>query len=223
MVTLRKFLSREHLFDAAEAMVRHVVGAGGSRPFAILLSGGETPRPLYSRLAEHPFAAPSALRLIPADERMVPDTDVNSNLRQIRAVAAAVAMGRPQVLQVDTSRPLEAAALDYEAQLHRFLAEGVIELGFLGLGADGHTASLFTPADVRSSRGRLAVGVRRESGYDRVTVTADLLAMVRRLVVLVVGPEKRQAVLSLEVQPDTTAAGVLLDGHARAEVWFAPD
>jgi 6-phosphogluconolactonase len=222
MVTVRRWVSRSQLFAEADDLVRAVVAAGDGHLYGIMFSGGETPRSLYQGLVSCPLKAPPCLRFLPADERMVPESDASSNVRQIRAMAVAAGMGREQVLAVDTRLPLDEAAQDYESTLLQFLDSGAIELGFLGLGADGHTASLFTVDDVRQSRGRLAVGVRRAGGLDRVSVTADLLASVRRLVVLVVGAEKVQAVDSLGDRPYTSAAGMLLDGHARAEVWFAP-
>jgi 6-phosphogluconolactonase len=222
MVTVRCWASRAELFAGADALVRDVAVAAERGLVGVLFSGGETPRPLYQGLVERPLRAPAGLRFLLADERMVPESDAASNVAQIRGVAEAAGMGREQVLAVDTTRSLEEAARDYDLRLRMFLGGGRIELGFLGLGTDGHTASLFTPDDVRRGCGRLATGVLRAGGPDRVSVTADLVDRVGRLVVLVVGAEKRQAVDALGSRPYTSAAGKLLDGHARAEVWFAP-
>jgi 6-phosphogluconolactonase/glucosamine-6-phosphate isomerase/deaminase len=94
-------------------------------------------------------------------------------------------------------------------------------LGILGLGADGHLASLFRPEDLRRGGGRYAIAVPRDPGPDRVSVTRELLLLIERLVFLVVGAEKAEVVKRAEHDDPRLTAIQGVRGAKSVELWFS--
>jgi len=122
---------------------------------------------------------------------------------------------------VRTELPLEQAAAEYERALGELLGSGVrIGLGLLGLGADGHTASLFGEADLERARGRLAIAVHRPDGMSAVSVTPELIARVSEPVFVVAGPDKRTAIDALVAGDLELTAWRAVQGCERVELWM---
>jgi len=153
-IQIRRFLSRAQLEAALEERLRTAIAeesglpnapaTGPRAPVAIMLSGGSTPLPAYRSLAARPPKPAAGLKILFCDDRYVPSTAEASNFHQSLALIEALALSEPSVLRVRTELPLEKAAEDYESRLDGLLSEGTrFGLGLLGLGADGHTASLF--------------------------------------------------------------------------------
>lgn len=221
MTTLvtRLFDSRADLESAlAERLARAIAAPGAAA--AHMLSGGTTPLPAYRALAAHPPRRNPQLHILFSDDRYVPADSPASNYHRIAPFLAALALPAAAVLRVRTELPLEEAARDYERQLAALLGSGVrIGLGLLGLGADGHTASLFSAADIARGSGRLAVAVQRPDGMSAVSVTPELLAQVGEPLFVVAGADKRDAVRSLLAQDSTLTAWRAVMGCARVELW----
>lgn len=185
------------LFFQAKACVRSF------GDFHIALSGGSTPEPLYRRLMYDPNYRElpwKRTHLWIVDERCVPFDDDRSNFKMIREILVEHSdIPREQV------HPIEATAPDadtrYEATLREHLAwreKGHDRLDYilLGMGADGHTASLFPRSPALDARDRLAV---MNTGPmvtppDRVTMTLELINASRLVAVMVTGEKKRDAV-----------------------------
>jgi 6-phosphogluconolactonase/glucosamine-6-phosphate isomerase/deaminase len=152
-IQIRRFLSRAELEAALEERLRlaitrpggAVAGAAGARgAVAVMLSGGSTPLPAYRSVAARPPRPAAGLKILFSDDRYVPSTENASNYHQSLALIEALALPESSVLRVRTELPLEKAAEDYEQRLDALLGEDThFTLGLLGLGADGHTASLF--------------------------------------------------------------------------------
>jgi 6-phosphogluconolactonase len=151
---------------AAEEFVRAArtaIGAQGR--FAVAMSGGSTPRSLYSRLAsDYSDFAWNRVFLFFGDERHVPPTDPESNYRMVNeSLLAKIAIPAENVFRVLAENPdANAAALDYEIKLRRFfeLKPGEFprfDLILLGMGPDGHTASLFPDSAALEELSRLVV------------------------------------------------------------------
>src|SRR5256886_2591758 len=194
MTTLitRRFASRAALDAALEQRLRQAIGAAGAS--AIMLSGGTTPLPAYRALARGPLPH-DRLHVLFSDDRYVPSEADASNYHQARALLDALALPASSVARVHTELPLAEAAADYERQLAALLNSGVrIGLGLLGLGADGHTASLFGAADLERARGHLAIAVQRPDGMSAVSVTPELLAHVEDPLFVVAGGGKHDAI-----------------------------
>ena len=137
------------------------------------------------------------------DERCVPPADGNSNYRLIReSLLDGLARG-PEVHRVRGELPPDEAADDYDAAL-----EGVtLDFALMGIGPDGHTASLFPNAPTLDADDRRAVAA--EAGMEpfvpRVTMTRPVLAAAREMIYLVTGAKKAEAVERAFGQPPSPA------------------
>ena len=178
--------------------------------FVVLLAGGETPGGTYRFLATNPLRDQvpwSAVHVFWGDERCVPGDDPRSNQWMARRTLldhVPVPAAHIHPIYCDSS-PLEAAAA-YEELLCAFFTGGPprFDLVFLGLGANGHTASLFPGTAALDERQRWAVEVYvAEEGLHRVTLTASVINQSTLVVFLVAG-EGKAAVLRevLEGKPD---------------------
>jgi 6-phosphogluconolactonase len=220
MTTLitRTFGSRTALDTALTERLALALAAPGAS--AVMLSGGSTPLPAYHALARRPLKRDDRLHILFSDERYVPSDSAASNYHQTRELLEVLALPQESLLRVRTELPLEQAVADYERALAALLSSGVrIGLGLLGLGADGHTASLFSTADLARARGRYAIGVARPDGMLAVSVTPELLATVREPVFVVAGRGKRTAVGHLVAEDPQLIAWAAVRGCAAVELW----
>ena len=218
-LTTRRFPSRAALDAALAQRLGQALCTNGAS--AIMLSGGTTPLPAYRALARGPLPH-DRLHILFSDERYVPSDSDASNYHQSRPLLDALALPATAVARVRTELPLDEAARDYESQLAALLNSGVrIGLGLLGLGADGHTASLFGAADLERARRHLAIAVDRPDGMSAVSVTPDLLSRVEELLFVVAGSGKHDAVQALAAQDPKSTAWRAVQGCAGAQLWFA--
>ncbi|HSY08316.1 MAG TPA: 6-phosphogluconolactonase [Steroidobacteraceae bacterium] len=217
-VRVRRFELRRDLDAALAERLRGAATRGA--PGAVMLAGGTTPQPAFALLAAHPLRAAPGLHVLYSDERYVPSTSDASNYHLSLPLLAALGLPARQVLRVQTELPLEAAAQAYEERLQSLLSEQLpVRLGILGLGADGHTASLFKPADLAAARGRLAVAVQRPDGRAAVSVTPEWLAQIAEILFVVAGADKRSALARLAARDPTLIAWQAVERCARVEVW----
>lgn len=192
--------------DHVEALLR-----AGSGPFRLALSGGSTPRALYARLAGRDLPW-ERLRLFLGDERAVPPDHPDSNYRMVRETLLAGAPLAPeQVHRWETERGPEGAAEAYEATLAREFGgfPPRFDLVLLGMGDDGHTASLFpgTPALEVLDRSTAANPPGGSRGW-RLTLTFPVLNAARRVLFLVAGASKTPALRTVLAGGDLPAARV---------------
>ena len=222
-------------------------------PGAFALTGGKTPLPLYARLAD-----PAARDRVPwdrtvvfwSDERCVPPDDEHSNYRAAReTLLDHVPISAERVHRMrgeDTDH--ERAAAEYERVLRWAMGNAGgraprLDLALLGLGPEGHTASLFPGSRAIAEEERLASAVRHagdpEPRVDRLTLTPPAFNAAREVLFLVTGSSKAAAVRATLEGPrdperwpaqtiipaegivtwllDRAAAAELSDGMARAE------
>lgn len=215
---------------AAEAAVEAINEAVGSRATcSLVLSGGSTPRILYGLLASRfrdqiPWAQ---VHVFWGDERYVPHSDAHSNYRMGRTllldhVPCPAENVHPMPTHLSAA---DAGARDYEATLRRYFASESphFDLVLLGLGADGHTASLFpgSPALEERTRWVVAVTVPAEPPL-RLTLTLPALTQSVQTFFLVTGSEKAHAlqqVLAGTVDPKTYPAAGVRRGQ-EALIWW---
>jgi 6-phosphogluconolactonase len=211
-------------FDAlTAALAQRLEALLTARATAIMLSGGNTPLPAYRLLAARKPRAAAGLVLLYSDERYVPASSAASNYHQTAPLLDALALPAAQVLRVATELPLAQAAADYEQKIDAMSARGMgIGLGLLGLGADGHTASLFDAGDIERARGRRAIAVHRPDGRDAVTVTPTVLERIAELVFVVTGEDKRTALAAFMARSPRLAAFQAIAGCGAAEIWTDP-
>jgi 6-phosphogluconolactonase len=185
------------LFFQAQACVRSF------GDFQLALSGGSTPEPLYRRLMYDPNYRElpwKRTHLWVVDERRVPAEDDRSNFKMIRETLVEHSdIPREQVHPIDAMAP--DCDVRYESALRETLGwreKGHDRLDFvvLGMGGDGHTASLFPGSPALHSPGRLVVinSGPTVTPPDRVTMTFELLNASRFVAVMVTGENKREAV-----------------------------
>lgn len=186
------------LYDrAARAIIRIAREATMERGiFRIVLSGGNTPRPLYERLCAMD-AQWLAWHVYFSDERCVPRDDPGRNsLMAVSAWLGRVPIPASQIHPIPAERGPQAGAEAYEKVLGG-IAE--FDLVLLGLGEDGHTASLFPGAKWAERPGSpavLAVESAPKSPALRVTLGAQRLSQTREAMVIVTGEAKRDAVVA---------------------------
>ena len=189
---------------AAEEFVRAArtaIGAQGR--FTVALSGGSTPKALYSLLAtNYAGFAWNRIFLFFGDERHVPPADPESNYRMVNeSLLTKIAIPVENVFRVPAENPdAAAAALEYEAQLRRLfeIKSGEFprfDLILLGLGPDGHTASLFPDSPALNEESRLVVAnwVAKFNTH-RITFTFPVLNRAAEVMFLVSGADKADMV-----------------------------
>lgn len=217
----RKFRTHESFVEGAAGLLREQMEARDTRPRGLVLAGGRTPLPIYKELAAARVLAPASVSILLSDERMVAFDSPESNFAALMPAMKALGVKEPNLLGVRTALPLDEAAARYHRDIERFLASGArLTLGLLGLGADGHTASLFTLDDAQP-KGRYAMAVRRDMGHHRVSVTADLLGRIEHIVFLAAGPAKAAIVERMRSSPEDLAAGRAVAAAQDVELWFA--
>jgi 6-phosphogluconolactonase len=219
IIAMRRFGSNAE-FDAAlaERLERAISGPGAANT-AVMLSGGRTPLPTYREVAVRKPSPAKGLRLLFSDDRYVPATSESSNYFQTRMLVNALAV---PVTRVRTELPIEEAAADYGKQLAAMLDSGVrITLGLLGLGADGHTASLFNSAQLEQARGKLAIAVQRPDGLQGISVTPEVLSQVGEPLFLVTGADKHAIVDEFLKGDSHLVARQAVAGCVKAEIWIA--
>lgn len=219
-VTFRMFSSRAALEAATADLLRSAFTTGTPAPAGILLTGGRTPLAVYEALAQRPPAAQENLHLLLSDERHVPPGTPEHNFSHLAGLVAALGLPAAAVLHPDTTRPLDASAAQYDEALRRFLARGTIPLGILGLGADGHLASLFTDEDAGRGADACAIAVRRPEPPHRISVTRALLHRVGRLVFVVAGRDKAAVVEAWQRRPETVLAARVVQACGAVECWY---
>ncbi|MGH7296728.1 MAG: 6-phosphogluconolactonase [Polyangiaceae bacterium] len=188
--------------EAATRIARALRGAVARNVRAsIALSGGNTPRDAYTQLAAESGIDWTKVALYWVDERAVPPTDDRSNYRWARATLIDRAgIGAANVHRMAAESPdLEAAARDYERGIREHVeldGDGVpaFDVVVLGVGEDGHTASIFPGDATIDVQDRLVVAVKAGPGREaRLTLTATALEHARNLFILAVGAGKRPA------------------------------
>jgi len=204
----------------AVAAAQRLVALASDRPRpAICLTGGSTPRRLYELLSAPPYRERIPWHLAHwfiTDERFVPLDDPLSNMGQAERILLKGRAPADHIHPMPTNEASpDAAALRYERELRAFYGTEQIDttrplfdLVLVGVGADGHTASLF-PGASAIDPDRWVIGIA-EAGLapfvPRVTLTFSALASCRQMVFLVSGPDKRAAFARVQRGDDLPAS-----------------
>jgi 6-phosphogluconolactonase len=207
-MNLRIFEDRCALIaGAAEAIINRV--RSGDR--IIGLSGGSTPKPLYEHLGRNDELREAPITWVVVDERFVPFADPKSNARMITETLFARGIAPThRFLKFETDvADAEASAADFESEWRRLGIER-LDLATLGVGDDGHTASLFPRTPVLDVTDRIAapVYVPRLDSW-RVTLTMPVLREAKARWVFAAGSEKRKILEEIRGGADYPAARVM--------------
>jgi 6-phosphogluconolactonase len=169
-------------------------------PYRLALSGGSTPREAYRLLAERGDLPWDCVELFFGDERFVPPEHKDSNYRMVRETLLARGASPRGVFAVPIDGTPDEAARTYEEILRQQYGASTLELGvplfdlvLLGLGEDGHTASLLPEQPVLNERRRWVAAVPQGRDEPRITLTYPALESSRRILFLVTGAAKRDA------------------------------
>ena len=174
---------------------------GRRRFFRIALAGGSTPQAVYRLLAEDPFMDFTGWQIFWSDERCVPPTSAESNYAMAKA-ALLDRLARPPALvfRMAGEGDPDAAAVSYERAVRELVPPNPaavtgqtprFDLVLLGMGADGHTASLFPGTAALGERERLVVSNHvPQLETTRLTFTYPLINAARRVLILVSGEAK---------------------------------
>ncbi|MGH2785658.1 MAG: 6-phosphogluconolactonase [Actinomycetota bacterium] len=207
------FPDTESLSQRAAVLVAETVAeALSERNRALIaLSGGSTPRRTYEILGEWGTLATDGVEIFFGDERCVAPDDHASNHRLVVETIGDHGNLRRIRGEVDP----DAAAVGYEELLRERFGDGppAFDLMLLGIGADGHTASLFPGSPELDERKRWVVATRREHGWvRRVTMTLPVLNASRRSLMLATGRDKARAVADI-LSGGTSPAARVLGAH----------
>jgi len=173
----------------------------GQGPFRVSLSGGSTPKTLYGLLASDEFRDRFPWQRVSwywGDERFVPYDHPESNFRMAReAMLAKAPVPRENIHPIPTDGTPEDAARRYERTLQQTYGATTLDphrplfdVTLLGLGPDGHTASLFPGEATLDERKRWVAAVSHGRPEVRITMTYPVLESSRRVAFLVAGEEK---------------------------------
>jgi 6-phosphogluconolactonase len=202
MSTLKVFSDNQHFVNGCADMILEVaVRAASERGrFTIALSGGGTPRPIYAQLATPAYRDRidwSRTHILFGDERCVPPDDARSNYRMTReAMLDQLSIPAENIYRIRGEDDPALAALQYELELERLFRVATFpkfDLILLGMGDNGHTASLFPGTAALREKQRWVVPQYVEvMGTWRVTFTAPLINAARNVAFLVEGAGKAE-------------------------------
>jgi 6-phosphogluconolactonase len=215
------------IVQTAEWLVGRIAASSG--PFALALSGGSTPRPLYQLLAQPAYAQRvdwPRVHLFWGDERFVPHDHPDSNYRMVKeALIDHVPLPLANIHPVPTDGTPAQAALAYARELQAFYGADRIDparplfgVDLLGMGDDGHTASLFPGIAQLQESTAWVVAVEGVKAEARISLTFPVLASAHSVAFLVSGAAK--AAMVARVQGGDAA---LPAAHVRADgelIWF---
>lgn len=221
----------EDLAHRAAGWIADIASRNPGR-IAISLSGGSTPRRLYQLLAESPFreAMPwDRVHWFWGDERFVPHDHPDSNYRMAReALLSRAPIPAANIHPIETVGDPAAAARAYDQALKSYYGTDALDpsrplfdIQLLGLGPDGHTASLFPGTTVLGERSRWVAEVVGAKPETRITLTYPPLESSRHTAFLVAGADKRE-VLARVLAGDRELPSARLNPVGEL-VWFVDE
>ncbi|HZV47884.1 MAG TPA: 6-phosphogluconolactonase [Thermodesulfovibrionales bacterium] len=175
--------------------------------FVVALSGGTTPKRLYTLLGSDIFRNAidwNRIHFFWVDERSVPKEDEESNYKlAYDTFLSKVPVRTPNIHRIKVEEGPEKAASEYERDMRAFFGTSgfpVFDLIILGIGEDGHTASLFPGSESLKEKARLAVPVyMQKTKSNRITLTLPVLNNADQIIFLVAGKSKSHIVRSVLV------------------------
>lgn len=213
---------------AAATMAREIAEAVAARGEAVVaLPGGSTPKAALELLAQQPGVDWAKVVVVPGDERLVPVTDPDSNEGMIRRTLLARLPGPTPIVvgwEVEDGLGPETVLGRFEGRLLGLLPRVEGELRFdlvvLGMGDDGHTASLFPGREYPDQA--LVLATKHPSGQVRLTLGPAVLRSARRVRFLLAGSQKAATlaqVVSGGYDPERLPAQLIARRSPGCEIW----
>lgn len=185
----------------------------------IMLSGGSTPIKIYKKLSLDYKNMKSNSHIFLSDERYVKTTSNYSNAFNIYPYFNAIIPSK-KILQINTNQNIELSVLNYEKKIKSL---NNIELGLLGIGADGHTAGIFSNSDKIIHTNKLVLEDLRPDGMKSITVSRILIHKIKKIILITSGESKKPILRVLKDKPNSIIAGLVLKNHPNVEVWHDCD
>jgi len=164
--------------------------------FSMALSGGNSPKGVYQKLGKNKKIEWSKIELFMVDERHVPKESDQSNFKMIEEVLLSKIPPVKSFYDFNTNLTPEEAAESYDELLEKRKGR-LFDLVILGLGADGHTASLFPKTEALKEKMKLATTGKSPDGMDRLTLTYPAIFSAEKIFFLIQGKEKEEMVEKL--------------------------
>ncbi|MFW6366205.1 MAG: 6-phosphogluconolactonase [Spirochaetota bacterium] len=222
------------VFDTSDAIANHIIRyirrhfdhSVANTLYSLALSGGSTPQSVYAALAAETGGVmrDSAL-ILQADERMVPYDSADSNMRMIdETLVTPARIPAEHIIHVNTALPhIDAAVLYAEAiDSSNYITtgeNGIVQLDciILGMGSDGHTASLFTESDCELTGSAVAT-VPEKLPHLRVSLSYATIINASKIFFIVTGNAKARRLANLASGDRTFPAAMVLRNGDNAEV-----
>lgn len=181
----------EHFIAACETAI------ADNGHFFVALSGGSTPKVIFERLCKPPYKERiewSKVYLFWSDERSVPPENKESNYHMaMEAGFKSVPVPPEHIHRMVAEKDIEQNALNYEKTIRKVLGSHPFDLIMLGMGEDGHTASLFPGTEGLKAKGRLAIAnhIPQKNTW-RMTLTFECINQAKNIAVYVLGAGKKE-------------------------------
>jgi 6-phosphogluconolactonase len=231
MPDIRIFANLAQLSAAAADLFAQLVRQSTGQRFLVALSGGSTPRALFQLLAQPPYAGMlpwTKIHFFWGDERLVPPDDPGSSYAEARRLLFDhVPVPAANIHRIKGELPAEKARLDYVNKLRQFGPQGwpVFDLAIMGMGFDGHTASLFPGPIDPTTPTEPVINVTanyEERPAARISLTPLVFNDARHVLFLVTGENKAEAVTAVLHGPTDFAQwpAQRIQPHAGQLTWF---
>lgn len=226
---IRIFSGQQELAESAAALLAdELLNRKHNGRHRLALSGGSTPRSLFNELARLYGSASfwSWTELYWGDERCVPPDHPDSNyLMTAENLLNKLSCQPASIHRIQGEIVAERAALRYEKLLKKHCPlenqYPVIDTVLLGIGTDGHTASLFPGVTtVPSPDNVTAVSRHPESGQNRVTLTAETISAAEKLIFLVSGTGKKNQIEAILTGRDRSVPAARISGSGKEVEWW---
>ena len=211
MINVKIFKSIEALISQTVELLKATLSTEGN----LMLSGGATPYTIYNQLAAAPCPVHPERKLFLSDERLVPFDSEQNNAHNLTPMLQALKC-TDRFIRINTALSPAEASSQFEIELQKLSR---IDLGFLGMGSDGHTAGFFTTDQARTNSAPLTLHTNRPDGMQGVSVTPALLHRVEKIILLVTGEAKQEIIQTLLKTPLSIPAGIALSNHPNVELW----
>lgn len=194
-----------------------------SSPLSVALAGGSTPRRLYAVLARRPNLPWARARLFLGDERALPPDHADSNARMVdEALAAPLGLGPSQVILPDGGAPdLAAEAARYAGAIVDEAGDPpALDLVLLGMGGDGHTASLFPGEPAPSGVYAVTRAPADTAAARRLTLSYEAIIAAKRVWLLITGAGKAERLAAILRGDDEGPLARIVRARARETTWY---
>ncbi|OOF48011.1 6-phosphogluconolactonase [Rodentibacter trehalosifermentans] len=182
-----------------------VIYSQSARPVHISLSGGSTPKLLFKTLAQHPYNTGihwQNLHFWWGDERMVAPQDSESNYGEVQKLLFDhIQIPTENIHRIRGENEPHFELKRFQEELSEFIPNGVFDWVILGIGADGHTASLFPNQTDFDDENLAVIAKHPESGQIRISKSAKFIEQAKRITYLVTGEGKAEILKEIQTTP----------------------